>query len=667
MKTLNFDEYSKNEIFGLFKSKKYEYDAKAKQVFNDMLNSIEDLDIDVFGDDRREVTFQKKDASGKDKPSPDETDNSNKPEEPNKPEKGGPDTPEPSESKPEQEGTKEPEENKPTEIVKDEKSAYPLMIKNLTALRDLLSQYKSISIEGEEVKSSKKDLKDMTSTELISLKEPEVELNKEEIQEIREVEVNVEKEAEKTFDEIYKELLSEWKEEQEKLGKNIKPGEGTRKRLKTLAKYKLLLIEWQKSQKEAGKNTKPGQGTRNRLMKIAKEWFDSMNPQKIGQFEVGKIYTYTNKKGEKKKVKLISLTHDTNLGKDKKWLTKDDIKQKRLAKGVASVIFQDNDGEYTSKSPEMAVSLERLSESFITSYSDFVNEAKFFGKEGKATIRKSETHLVQAFTKMRKSISILLDEKDKGVSITPEFLDSVISEKMKSKDVIVALYKEIWEHLHGKYKSTMPKLDVLFKENINIVKDKRKIVAEKIARFSLRSIQFDKENLYGGLATFGDSLEIFNETLKQILKYFDVKLNVVSEAKVNKFRVGQKQTTKLIQLSPEDKQEGRFKTSYTTSPKMDIAVMKGYSGHRTSSKFWGATKEDSYSLSINGKHFVSNVKGKEGEPLVNPKIAEMYYNFMTEIGNIQTKRKRNLMDESEYNSELSKIKTKYQAQLSKFK
>ena len=95
--------------------------------------------------------------------------------------------------------------------------------------------------------------------------------------------------------------------------------------------------------------------------------------------------------------------------------------------------------------------------------------------------------------------------------------------------------------------------------------------------------------------------------------------------------------------------------------------MKGYSGHRTSSKFWGATKEDSYSLSINGKHFVGNVKGKEGEPLVNPKIAEMYYNFMTEIGNIQTKRKRNLMDESEYNSELSKIKTKYQAQLSKFK
>lgn len=130
MKTLNFDQYSKNEIFGLFK--KYEYDAKAKQVFNDMLNSIEDLDIDVFGDDRREVTFQKKDASGKDKPSPDETsDNPNKPEEPNKPEKGGPDTPEPSETTTGQEGTKEPEENKPTEVIKDEKSAYPLNLSKL--------------------------------------------------------------------------------------------------------------------------------------------------------------------------------------------------------------------------------------------------------------------------------------------------------------------------------------------------------------------------------------------------------------------------------------------------------------------------------------------------------------------------------------------------------
>jgi hypothetical protein len=97
------------------------------------------------------------------------------------------------------------------------------------------------------------------------------------------------------------------------------PQDAMRKRLKTLAKYKLLLIEWQKSQKEAGKNTKPGEGTRNRLMKIAKEWYDSMNPQKIGQFEVGKIYTYTNKKGEKKKVG-AKIREDNNRVKLPYWL-----------------------------------------------------------------------------------------------------------------------------------------------------------------------------------------------------------------------------------------------------------------------------------------------------------------------------------------------------------
>ncbi|MFN9906639.1 MAG: hypothetical protein ACK56F_11040, partial [bacterium] len=47
--------------------------------------------------------------------------------------------------------------------------------------------------------------------------------------------------------------------------------------------------------------------------------------------KIGKEYEYTNSKGEKKRVKLVSLTHDTSIGDDKKWLTGDDKNQDTLA------------------------------------------------------------------------------------------------------------------------------------------------------------------------------------------------------------------------------------------------------------------------------------------------------------------------------------------------
>lgn len=112
----------------------------------------------------------------------------------------------------------------------------------------------------------------------------------------------------------------------------------------------------------------------------------------------------------------------------------------------------------------------------------------------------------------------------------------------------------------------------------------------------------------------------------------------------------------------------RFETEYTKTGKTYVSVMKIQSGHRFSSKFLGATKEDSYSLSINGKHFVSDVKGKEGQKLVNPKITEMYWNFLTELGKLQDRRKRNdIKTNSEYDSEVDKLKNKYTNLLNKLK
>ena len=54
----------------------------------------------------------------------------------------------------------------------------------------------------------------------------------------------------------------------------------------------------------------------------------------VGQgLSPGKEYTFIGKDGKKQKVKLISLTNNTEIGADKKWLTTDDIKK------IQAVIF----------------------------------------------------------------------------------------------------------------------------------------------------------------------------------------------------------------------------------------------------------------------------------------------------------------------------------------
>jgi hypothetical protein len=62
-------------------------------------------------------------------------------------------------------------------------------------------------------------------------------------------------------------------------------------------------------------------------------------------------------------------------------------------------------------------------------------------------------------------------------------------------------------------------LSPLYKESIQVLQNKSKsqVVAEKIARFSKRSLQFEGENLYGGLGEFGADLKDFNKSLKQIM------------------------------------------------------------------------------------------------------------------------------------------------------
>ena len=351
----------------------------------------------------------------------------------------------------------------------DSSSIYKIMIKNLTALNSMLITYSSVTLEGESDGKPKptvrpEKIKEMENSELVTL-EPTIELEEKEQSDAERIVVKQE-DVTKSFDDVYKELVTIWKKQQEKDGKtNLTPGEGTRKRLKTLAKFKLLVAEWAKNQEEQGKNTKPGLGTRTRLMKVAKEWYNA---------------TYV-------------------------------AKEKVTA------------------------------ESIIYSYTDLLLEKQFTKGPRRSVVGKDETHLTQAVQNVRKSLKSLKDEKDKGVGITAEFVKQILDVKMAKESIkpIKDLYKEIYEYLYGKKATTLGDFGPLYKESINYLLPKTsqntqggklQLVAEKMARLSKRTMQFEKEGFYSGLGEFGEDLRDYNESLKQIMDFYKNNSEKVEES-----------------------------------------------------------------------------------------------------------------------------------------
>jgi hypothetical protein len=143
------------------------------------------------------------------------------------------------------------------------------------------------------------------------------------------------------------------------------------------------------------------------------------------------------------------------------------------------------------------------------------------GSVDRGKIKSGEDHLSQAFSKLKKDLDALVDSKTKGVGIDAKFINDITSKAIdsKNKDLIFELYYEVQRYLVGDKKSTMPVRDKLY-ESIEIISDKRKkvIVAEKIARFATRALQFDGEGLYGGLGDVGKPLEDFVNSIKEIMK-----------------------------------------------------------------------------------------------------------------------------------------------------
>ena len=246
---------------------------------------------------------------------------------------------------------------------------------------------------------------------------------------------------------------------------------------------------------------------------------------------VGKEYTYTNKSGKKRKVRLLSKDSSLRMGKDKKYLTGDDVKTDTLNKGDVFVQFANSKGKYPNNAPSQAVSSDTLSP--ISESNDvllFTLFEKKFGKDPrKVDVTSAEDYLSQAVTNIRKSVKMLKNEKDKGIAVDSDFIDEILSEKMNSdtKKPVTDLYNDIFSYLYGKNSKTMSDFGPLYKESVDVIsnKSKRQVVAEKIARFSKRSLQFEGEGFYSGLGEFGEDIKEFNSTLNQIMDYFKEETN----------------------------------------------------------------------------------------------------------------------------------------------
>ena len=174
-----------------------------------------------------------------------------------------------------------------------------------------------------------------------------------------------------------------------------------------------------------------------------------------------------------------------------------------------------------------------------------------------------EDHLTQAYTKLKKACEILENPKDKGIGVTFDFLKAITDKSVdeESKVAIKSLYKEILRYLIGDKKATLnAPADSLFVESIDTIKDKNKkiIVAEKIARFTMRAIQFDGQNLYAGLGDLGKPLQQFVDSMKELKKIDPEELKEVVKKQESKLLKYDSYLT-LIREAEGDEAQGENK------------------------------------------------------------------------------------------------------------
>lgn len=182
---------------------------------------------------------------------------------------------------------------------------------------------------------------------------------------------------------------------------------------------------------------------------------------------------------------------------------------------------------------------------------------------------------------------------------------------------------------------------------------------------------------YDGIAKENFKKLLDNLEDVKVNKYADYKREVLINLKSKKSEetgdkvqegqvVGLKKKNTSVSYKPQTSiHDAINKSDYSNVTKIEI--MKNYSKHRKSSKVFGVGKEDTYSLSINGKHFISDIRGEEGKVLVSNKISKAFWELLSELSIIQEDFRRKLIKEDVYKKKLSDLKNKYTNLLNKFK
>jgi hypothetical protein len=258
-------------------------------------------------------------------------------------------------------------------------------------------------------------------------------------------------------------------------------------------------------------------------------------------FKVGDIVMFTNAQKKKNKVKILSLDHQITAGVDKIFLTKDDgpiaPEPKVNIKPNLFVVYVDASGNpiknskntYSTfpASPEQLTIESMIFEKENLQYRNPVEKTRTntIGNKSGANIDRNnifkgeDPHLTQSLDNLKKAIDGLIGSQNQP-PITIDFINNILANKLDNRKVIKSLYKEVNEFMVGKYK--LSDLGPLYKEGIGVEyltkRNQLNMVAKKIALFAKRALQFNGENMYGGLGDLGKHLKIFVDTLIPLTK-----------------------------------------------------------------------------------------------------------------------------------------------------
>jgi len=130
---------------------------------------------------------------------------------------------------------------------------------------------------------------------------------------------------------------------------------------------------------------------------------------------------------------------------------------------------------------------------------------------------KDSLNVKSAIEKLKMSLRNLSDPKIK-VAVDSQLIDGILAQGDKYKDSVIRLYTEINRFLVGDRSKTLNYEPDKLYEDTNLILNKGvDQIAEKIAKFYKRALQFENGNLFTSIGDFKNPLKSFVETMKKII------------------------------------------------------------------------------------------------------------------------------------------------------